>query len=123
MQTTRWCGPRLRKEQERFRSKRGTFEPIFILYNILELVDEWNATMYFHFVDFEKAFGSVNRDSLWRIMKVYEIPDKLKGLVKAPYDAFTCAVINEGEITERFPVVTDVKQGCWMFGIFVSPGH
>ena len=38
------------------------------------------------------------------------------GLVKALYEGFTCAVIAEGEITERFPVVTSVKQGCCMSG-------
>ena len=109
-------GHRLRKEQAGFRSGRGTVEQIFILRNILEQVDEWNATMYFHFVDFEKAFDSVHRDSLWRIMKAYGIPDKLIGLVKALYDGFTCAVIDKGEVTERFPVVTGVKQGCCMSG-------
>ena len=35
-------------------------------------------------------------------------------MTKTLYDGFTCAVIDEGEITERFPVVTDVKQGCCM---------
>ena len=74
---------RLRKEQAGFSPGRGTVEQIFILRNILEQVDEWNATMYFHFVDFEKAFESVYRNSLWRIMRAYGIPDKLIVLVKA----------------------------------------
>ena len=76
--------------------------------------------MYFHFVDFEKAFDSVHRDSLWRIVKAYGFPDKLIGLVKALYDGFTCAVIDEGEVTERFLVVTGMKQGCSMSG-FLFP--
>ena len=54
--------------------------------------------MYFHCTDFEKAFDSVHRDSLWRFMRAYGIPDKLIGLVKALYDGFTCAVSDEGEI-------------------------
>ena len=53
----------------------------------------------------------MHRDSLWKIKRAYGIPDKLIGLVKALYDGFICAVIDEGEITERFPVVTGVKQG------------
>lgn len=105
---------RLRKEQAGFRPGRGTVKQICILCNILEQVNEWNATMYFHFVNFEKAFDLVHRDSLWRIMRAYGIPDKLIGLVKVLYDGFTCAVINEGEIMERFLVVTGVKQGCCM---------
>ena len=49
-------------------------------------------------------------------MKACGIPEKLIRLVKTVYDRFTCAVIYEGEITERFLVVTGVKQGCCMSG-------
>ena len=49
-------------------------------------------------------------------MRAYGIPDKLIELVKVLYDRSTCAVIEEGEITERFLVVTGVKQGCCMSG-------
>ena len=66
---------KLRKEQAGFRPGRGTVERIFILRNILEQVDKWNATMYFHFVDFKEAFDSVHRDSLGRIMRAYGIPE------------------------------------------------
>ena len=59
----------LRKEQAGFRKGRGTVNQIFILRNILEHANEWNATMYIHFVDFEKAFDSIHRNSLWTIMK------------------------------------------------------
>ena len=48
---------RLRKGKPEFRPGRGTVEQIFILRNvILEQVNGWNATVYFHFVAFEKAF-------------------------------------------------------------------
>ena len=33
--------------------------------------------MYAHFVDFEKAFDSVHRKSLWNIMTSYGIPDNM----------------------------------------------
>nr|KAG5687784.1 hypothetical protein BaRGS_025678 [Batillaria attramentaria] len=106
----------LRKEQAGFRKGRGTVDQIFILRNILEQVNEWNATLYIHFVDFEKAFDSVHRDSLWVIMKNYGIPQKLIQMVKALYENFQCAVIDENETTDPFPVMTGVKQGCCMSG-------
>ena len=104
---------RLRKEKAELGPGRATVEQIFILRNILEQFNEWNATMYLHFVDIEKAFNSVHRESLWRIMRGYGIPDKLIRLAKALYDRFTCALIDEGEI---FPEVTGVKQGSCMSG-------
>ena len=55
---------KLRDEQAGFRSGRGTVEQIFILLNIIEQVVKWLATLYIMFVDFEKAFDSVHRESL-----------------------------------------------------------
>ena len=107
----------LRKEQAGFRRGRGTVDQIFILRNILEQANEWNATLYIHFVDFEKAFDSVHRVSLWTIMKKYGIPQKLIQMVKTLYQDFQCAVIDENETTDFFPVRTGVKQGCCMSGL------
>jgi hypothetical protein len=106
----------LRKEQAGFRTGRGTVNQIFILRNILEQVNEWNATLYVHFVDFEKAFDSIHRDSLWIIMRQYGIPQKLIQMVKALYADFQCSVIDENETTDWFPVITGVKLGCCMSG-------
>ena len=104
----------LRKEQTGFRRGRGTVDQIFILRNILEQVNKRNATLYVHFVDFEKAFDSIHRDSLWNIIRRYGIPAKLIQMVKTLYENFQCSVIDDGETTEWFPVVTGVKQGCCM---------
>ena len=107
---------RLRKEQAGFRSGRGTTEQIFILRNILEQVNEWQATLYVNFVDFEKAFDSVHRNGLWVIMKQYGIPQKIINIVKALYDGFECAVVEEETTPEWFDIKTGVKQGCTMSG-------
>ena len=85
---------RLRKEQAGFRSVRGTTEQIFILRNILEQVNEWQATLYINFVDFEKAFDSVHRNGLWMIMSQYGIPQNIN-IVKALCDGFEFAVVKE----------------------------
>jgi hypothetical protein len=72
--------------------------------------------MFIHFVDFEKAFDSVHRDSLWIIMKKYGIPNKLIQMVKALYDDFQCSLIEDNETTTPSSVMTGVKQGCCMSG-------
>ncbi len=61
----------LRPEQAGFREVKSTTGQIFILRNILEQCIEWQATLYINFIDFEKAFDSVHRDSLWEIMRQY----------------------------------------------------
>ena len=107
---------KLRKEQAGFRPGRGTTEQIFILRNILEQANEWRAPIYTHFVDFEKAFDSVHRESLWAIMRSYGIPEKIVGAVRGIYEGFECAVIEENETSEWFQIKTGVKQGCVMSG-------
>jgi len=68
---------KLRKEQAGFRRGRGTSEQIFIPINIIEQSIEWQSPLYVHLVDFEKAFDSVHRESLWLIMQSYGIPSKM----------------------------------------------
>ena len=75
-----------------------------------------NSTLYLNFIDFEKAFNSMHRDCLWRIMRAYGIPEKLTNLVKAFYDDFKCVVIHQVETLEWFDIKTGVKQGCNMSG-------
>ena len=107
---------RLRKEQAGYRTGRGTTEQVFILRNIIEQVNEWQATLYMNFIDFEKAFDSVHHESLWIIMKKYGIPEKIVRMVKLFYEDFQCAVEDQGEICEWFKIKTGVKQGCNMSG-------
>jgi hypothetical protein len=42
-------------------------------------------------------------------MKRYGIPDI--SIVKATYDGMTCRVLNGGDATEKFQVLTGVRQG------------
>ena len=106
----------LRDEQAGFRAGRGTTEQIFILRNVLEQCAEWNANLYMLFIDFEKAFDSVHRETLWNIMRHYGIPDKLVRMVKCLYAQSECAVIDRAGTTEWFPIKSGVKQGCNMSG-------
>ena len=106
----------LREEQAGFRKGRSTTEQLFTLRNIIEQCTEWNAALFVNYVDFEKAFDSIHRESLWSIMAYYGIPDKLIRMVKLLYEAFECAVLEDGEESEWFRVTTGVKQGCTMSG-------
>lgn len=104
---------KLRKEQAALRRGRGTIEQIFILRNIVEQTIEC-------FVDYEKAFGSVDRETLWKIMESYGIPPKLFRMVKAIYDGNQCAVVDGAGQTGWFDVKSGVKQGCNMSGFLFS---
>ena len=61
----------------------------------MEQANEWRAGLYAHFVlDFEKAFESVHRESLWNIMPSYGIPDKMVRVIAGIYVGFGCTVVD-----------------------------
>ena len=101
----------LRKEHAGFRTGRGCTDQIFTLRNIIEQCTEWQRQLYINFVDFEKAFDSIHRESLWRILRAYGIPQEIVLVIKSFYSNFSCRVRNS-EIS--FSVKTGVRQGCCM---------
>lgn len=57
--------PYLSEEQAGFRKDRGTVQRILALKLIAEKMWKKNCDVYNCFVDFRKAFDTVNRDMLW----------------------------------------------------------
>ncbi|MCG8432127.1 MAG: reverse transcriptase family protein, partial [Candidatus Omnitrophica bacterium] len=104
--------PLLRKEQAGFRKGRGCVDQIFALRNIIEQCLEWNAPLHINFVDYQKAFDSIHRDSLWKILRTYGVPSKIVQLIRKFYDHFECSIILEQTLTEWFEVKSGVRQGC-----------
>lgn len=103
---------RLRQEQAGFRPGRSCCEQIFTLRQIIEKALMWQVPVVINFIDFRKAFDSVHRESLWKIMQSYGIPEKIIGIVKSFYDNSRCAIRCGGEVGEWFRIVTGVRQGC-----------
>ena len=68
--------------------------------------------MFINFIDFKKAFDSVHRESLWKILRAYGVPLKIVHLVQKFYDHFACSIIQDGNLTDFFEVNSGVRQGC-----------
>ena len=82
----------LRQEQAGFRRGKLCIDHIFSLRQIFEQSTEWNITIYIAFIDFEKAFDSLHRESLWRILRHYGIPQKMVNVIKILYSDVQCQV-------------------------------
>ena len=63
-------------------------------------------------MDFEKAFDSIDRDSLWKILRYYGIPEKIVSLIVALYENTECCVRTQDGNTIYFRIKSGVKQGC-----------
>ena len=102
----------LRKNQTGFRKGRSCSDQIFALRQIVEQSHEWSSTVYANFIDFQKAFDTVNRPALWRVLANYGIPEKIIRLIRMLYIDFSAKVICGTTLTEDFGIKTGVKQGC-----------
>ena len=105
-----------RGEQAGFRKGRNSTEKNFVLRNSIEQVAEWNSSLYLCFVGYEKAFHSIHRNTLWKIMRCYGIPTKIVKLARVMYTNCACAVVDGDGRTDWFEVKSAVKQGCNMSG-------
>ncbi len=104
--------PELRDEQAGFRPNRSCTDQIATLRIIVEQSLEWNSPLYVNFIDYEKAFDSVDRETLWKLLRHYGIPKKIVNLIKNSYEGMSCRVIHGGQLTDSFQVRTGVRQGC-----------
>ena len=68
-------------------------DQIFELRNIIEQCLEWKTPLFINFIDFRKAFDSVHRESLWKILATYGLPAKIISLIRASYTNFECSVV------------------------------
>jgi hypothetical protein len=68
--------------------------------------------LYTAFVDFEKAFDSVNREAMWKEVKCYGVPTQIINLIQETFRGYACRVVHEGRVSEPISMQTGVWQGC-----------
>ena len=104
--------PHLRDQQAGFRKERSCTDQIATLRIILEQSLEWNSPLYVNFIDYEKALDSVDRQTLWRLLRHYGVPEKMTNINRKSYEGMTCRVVHGRQLTDAFEVRTGVRQGC-----------
>ena len=87
---------KLRDHQAGFRKDRSCTDQTATLQIIVEQSMEWDSFLYINFVDYEKAFDSLDRDTLWKLLQHYRIPDKCISLIRNSYEDMPCRVVHEG---------------------------
>lgn len=60
--------PQLRDQQAGFRRNRSCSDQIATLRIIVEQSLEWKSPLYINFIDYEKAFDSLDRATLWKLL-------------------------------------------------------
>jgi len=60
----------------------------------------------------KKALDSIHKDALWKILKLYGVPQKYITIFQAMYRNTTCCIKTNNGMTEMFDILTGVRQSC-----------
>eukprot|EP00732_Lithocolla_globosa_P001849 Lithocolla_globosa_v1_NODE_1037_length_2922_cov_4.479791.p2 type:complete len:288 gc:universal NODE_1037_length_2922_cov_4.479791:1924-1061(-) len=111
-------------EQNGFRSLRGCIDHCFSLISTIKNRMANGLPTYCCFIDFKKAFDSVNHDNLWFKLLSMNIGGYMFKAIKSLYLNAESAVRLNGILTDWFPIEKGVKQGCLLspilFDIFLN---
>ncbi|XP_038077260.1 uncharacterized protein LOC119745110 [Patiria miniata] len=107
-----------------FRSNRSTIDMVFTLRQLEEKCREIHVNLYIAFVDLTKAFDTVSRAGLYRVLVTIGCPPTLLKIVQSFHDGMEASISFDGDVSDSFSVRCGVKQGCviapCLFNIYFS---
>ena len=98
--------------QAGFRKGRETRGQIANICWIINKARELQKNIYFCFIDYAKAFASVDHNQLWKILKEMGIPDHLTCLLRNLYAGQETKVRAGHGTTDWFQIRKGVHQVC-----------
>ena len=72
-----------------FHAGRSTADMVFTLRQLQEKAVEKQRSLYIVFVDFSKAFNTVKRWTLWKVLKAYGCPESFINMIRQFHDGMT----------------------------------
>ena len=112
-------GPKLRDQKAGFRRNRSCADQIASLRIIVEQSLKWNSLprpfpppppppLYINFIDYEKAFDSVDRETIWKLLRHCGVPEKIISLIRCTYQDMSCRIVHACQLSRSI----EVRQGC-----------
>jgi exonuclease III len=115
--------------QAGFRRMRGTPDNAFILNHVIERSRADGEAVYAGFIDFRKAYDSVDRDVLWKCLEGIGVHGKILHSMHGMYEGGGMCVRIDGQVGPAFTTHTGVRQGDplspLLFGLLIDTleGH
>lgn len=113
------------ENQAGFRRDYSTTDQIFSLHAVIQKsMSRKGQKLYVAFVDFKKAFDSVNHEKLLEIAYLEGIRGKFFCALQVMYDSLVSCVRVNNEFSDMFECPVGVRQGCVMsptlFSLFIN---
>ena len=87
------------------------FDQMFVGRHLMQQVNEMKVPLSLCFVDFEKAFDSVSRGTMRKIMRHCGILVEFVRVIINMHEITSCKVMVDGCLSESFEVKSGVVQG------------
>ena len=115
----------LPEEQCGFRPTRSTIDILFVVRRLQELGRPRKIPLFMRFVDLQKAYDTVDRDLLWKVLARAGVPSVMIDVNRQTHDRMWTRVrIDDGDLSEWFELTQGLRQGCvlspLLFNIFFA---
>ena len=106
-----YLDPYLAEGQAGFRKDRSTIHQILILRLLAEKAKRNGKKIYNCFIDFQKAFDTVEHKVIWAVLRSYGVDNKMVTLLEKIYEKSQSAVRLGTDIGEWFKTSVGTRQG------------
>ena len=115
----------LSDEQCGFRPERSTVDMLSVVRRLQELARRRKIPPYMCFVDLQKAYESVDRELLWKVLARAGVPEEMIAVILQFHDGMQAQVrMDDGELSDWFEVTQGLRQGCvpspLLFNVFFA---
>ena len=107
-----------------FKKGRGCVDMMYVARQLVENTREHDDVLYVLFVDLKKAYDSIPRDDLWRVLDKVGVPPTMLEIIRSFHEGMRAEVRVGLSSTESIEVMNGLRQGCTLaptlFNIYYS---
>ena len=107
-----------------FRQGRGCMDQVFAVRQVCEKYLTNGKDVIWAFMDFEKAYDTIDRHGMWQMIRVYGVGGKLLKAVQSFYVDSRACVRAGNDMSEWFPVNIGTRRGrvmsLWLFNVYMD---
>ena len=115
---------KLSQHQFGFQKGKSTTDCIFTFSSIITKILSSGNKVYCAFIDYEKAFDTVNRSLLWKKLIREKMSSRMIQAIKSMYETIKCCIKYSNEYSDFLDSHIGLKQGCplssLMFMFFIN---
>ena len=106
-------------------SNRSTTDMMFVTRRLQELARKKQIPLYVCFIDFTKAYNSVDRTLLWTVLARFDVPQNMISVIRQFHDGIrACLRLDDRVCSGWFAIEQGLRHGCvlapLLFNIFLA---